>query len=55
MIQICSDLFFSQYLELRFCKLVRVAATLIYIIQTVSGIECSNTYLIVCCLVFDQL
>ncbi len=54
LIQICSDWFFSQYLELRFCKLVRVAATLIYIIQTVSGIECSNTYLIVCCLVFVQ-
>uniref|UniRef100_A0A672L1P7 Solute carrier family 5 member 8 n=1 Tax=Sinocyclocheilus grahami TaxID=75366 RepID=A0A672L1P7_SINGR len=40
-----------EYLELRFCKLVRFAATFIYIIQTVSGIECSNTY----CLVFDQL
>uniref|UniRef100_A0A8C1W4R5 Solute carrier family 5 member 12 n=1 Tax=Cyprinus carpio TaxID=7962 RepID=A0A8C1W4R5_CYPCA len=35
MILTCSDLLFSQYLEMRFCKLVCVAATLIYIIQAI--------------------
>lgn len=42
-VMICA-LLFSQYLELRFCKAARVAATLIYIVQTVSVMKCSVVF-----------